>query len=64
MNGSHKMLGAALVLLGAQTAAIAGISPDAAQDLAKKSGLWAQQHEGGSQHLVRSIHGLFLVDTK
>jgi hypothetical protein len=49
MNGSHKMLGAALVLLGAQTAAIAGISPDAAQDLAKKSGLWAQLDSLGSQ---------------
>jgi len=45
----NRMWGAAVALLCAQGAAVAGVSPDAAQDLAKKSGLWGQLDSIGSQ---------------
>jgi hypothetical protein len=45
----NRMWGAAVVLLCAQGAAVAGVSPEAAQDLARKSGLWAQLDSVGSQ---------------
>jgi len=42
MTRSHRMWGAALALAAAQGAAQAAIAPEAAQDLATKSGLWTQ----------------------
>ena len=45
----NGMWGAAIVLLCAQGAAVAAVSPEAAQDLARKSGLWAQLESLGSQ---------------
>ncbi len=45
----NRMWGAAVALLCAHGAAVAGVSPDAAQDLAKKSGLWSQLDSLGSQ---------------
>ncbi len=49
MIRSNGMWGAAVVLLCAQGAAVAAVSPEAAQDLARKSGLWAQLDSLGSQ---------------
>jgi len=42
MIRSHRMWGAALALATAQGAALAAVAPEAAQDLATKSGLWTQ----------------------
>jgi len=42
MNRLHRMAGVALALAVAQGAAQAAIAPEAAQELARKSGLWTQ----------------------
>lgn len=42
MNRLHRMGAVALVLAVAQGAALAAIAPEAAQELARKSGLWTQ----------------------
>jgi hypothetical protein len=49
MNRPFRMGVAALVLASAQAMAMAAVSPDAAQDLARKSGLWVQLDSLGSQ---------------
>jgi hypothetical protein len=49
MIRSHRKWGTALVLAAAQAAALAAVGPEVAQDLAKKSGLWAQLDSLGSQ---------------
>ena len=49
MIRSHRMGVTALVLAAAQGAAVAAVSPEVAQDLAKKSGLWAQLDSLGTQ---------------
>jgi hypothetical protein len=49
MNRSNRIWGAAIVLLCAQGAAVAAVSPEAAQDLARKSGLLAQLDSVSSQ---------------
>ena len=48
MKRWHRTAGAAMALAFAQ-AALAGVGPDVAQDLAKKSGLWQQLDSLGSQ---------------
>ena len=49
MIRSHRKWGTALVLATAQAAAVAAVAPDVAQELAKKSGLWAQLDSLGTQ---------------
>ena len=49
MIRSHRKWGAALALAAAQAAAVAAVAPDVAQELAKKSGLWAQLDSLGAQ---------------
>ena len=49
MIRSQRMWGTALVLATAQATAMAAVGPEVAQDLAKKSGLWAQLDSLGSQ---------------
>ena len=49
MIRSHRMWGAAFALATAQATAVAAVSPDVAQDLAKRSGLSAQLDSLGSQ---------------
>ena len=49
MNAMHRTRAAALALLCAQGAAVAAVAPEAAQALAKQSGLWAQLDSLGAQ---------------
>jgi hypothetical protein len=42
MNRSHRSWGAALALAALQGAALAAVAPEAAQELATRSGLWTQ----------------------
>ena len=49
MIRSHRMWVTALVLAAAQGAAVAAVSPEVAQELAKKSGLWVQIESLGAQ---------------
>lgn len=49
MNRSHRLAGVAFALLAAQAAAMAAVPVETAQDLAKKSGLWAQMDSLGQQ---------------
>ena len=49
MTGSHRTWATALLLATAQAAAVAAVSPEVAQDLAKKSGLWVQLDSLGTQ---------------
>jgi hypothetical protein len=49
MDRSRRNWGAALLLAAAQGAALAAVGHDVAEDLARKSGLWAQLDSLGSQ---------------
>ena len=49
MIRSHRTWGTALVLATAQAAALAAVSPEVAQDLMQKSGLWVQLDSLGTQ---------------
>ena len=49
MNRSCRLSGVALALVLAQAAAVAAVAPEVAQDLMKKSGLWAQLDSLGGQ---------------
>lgn len=52
MNRSHRLAAAALALALVQGAATAAVTPEAARDLARQSGLWVQLDSLGAQ--VRS----------
>jgi hypothetical protein len=49
MSRSQRTWAAALLLAAAQGAALGAVGHDVAQDLTKKSGLWAQLDSLGSQ---------------